>query len=210
MDSSDNSRIERAPARVYLAATLVIFFLSLSAADSVGFVPSYVDGTASNTVSLSDLPELGEEIAVRGILPERISIPVIDLDLPVQNTNSRDVAVLDEALHVGPVRYVDSALLGTPGNMLVFAHSSNLPLVHNQMFKAFNRISELNVGDLITVSGEGEQYLYSVTSVRQTDASEEVIDLSTSHGTKLTLSTCDTLTSKSSRWVVEADFVGTL
>jgi LPXTG-site transpeptidase (sortase) family protein len=203
---------ERPPKRVFLAATLVIFFLSLSAADSVGLVPCYVDGTeCSRSVALRDLPELGEElVAVQGVLPERISIPAIDLELPVQNTPSRDLGVLEEALKDGPVRYMDSALLGERGNMLVFAHSSNLPIVRNQMYKAFNRIHELSAGDIITVSGEGKQYLYSVTSVRQTDANEEIIDLSPSQGTKLTLSTCDTLTSKTSRFVVEADFVGVL
>jgi LPXTG-site transpeptidase (sortase) family protein len=200
------------PVPVFLAATIVIFFLSLSAADSIGFVPCYVDGTeCSRSVALRDLPELGEKLVVsEGVLPERISIPAIALDLLVQNTPSRDLEVLTEALKDGPIRYVDSAELGERGNMLVFAHSSNLPIVYNQMYKAFNRIHELEPGDIITVSGGGKQYLYSVTSVRQTDASEEIIDLSPSVGTKLTLSTCDTLTSKTARFVVEADFLGVL
>ena len=86
---------------------------------------------------------------------------------------------------------------------------ADLKKLSNQMFKAFNHISELQAGDSITVEGkDGKSYIYTVTTVRQTKADEEVINLSTTNGTKLTLSTCDTLTSKSSRFVVEADFVG--
>jgi len=235
---SPNGRArKKTPAPVFVSAAVVIFFLSLSAADSVGFVPYYIDGStrlttggptpaSEHSVALSSLPVLGDlpagqagntppdfstPAATPTAYPDRIVIPSIDLDLPVQNIDSRDTDVLDEALNSGPVRYVDSAKLGERGNMLVFAHSSHLPIVHNKMFQAFNRISELKPGDGIQIKGEdGKTYVYSVTSVRKTDANDTVINLSPTQGTKLTLSTCDTLTSKSSRFVVEADFVGVL
>jgi len=218
------------PFPVFLATTMIIFFSALSAADSIGFVPYYVDGTAPRAavanpiqeLALADLPMLGEPVIresvslaeaaglplPRPVLPERIVIDAIGLELPIQNVDSRDLGVLDIALKKGPVRFVDSALLNVPGNMLVFAHSSHLPTVRNPMFKAFNRLPELSPGDTIVVQGGGKQYLYRVVVVRRTDAGEEVIDLSAAAGTRLTLSTCDTLTSKSSRFVVEAEFVG--
>lgn len=239
---------------VYVATVVIVFFTSLSAADSVGFVPYYIDGTepaphpiaheelapvpeelATENVpiappetfalALDSLPQLGEEqpapsvpvqpvVAapiVGTILPVSLSIPAINLNLPVQNIASRSETALNTALEKGPVRYVDSAKLGGAGNMLIFAHSSHLPVVHNKMYQAFNRLPELAEGDTITVKGaDGLAYLYRVTSVRKADASETMIDLSPSQGTKLTLSTCDTLTSKTSRFVIEADFVGTL
>jgi LPXTG-site transpeptidase (sortase) family protein len=214
---------QKAPAPVFLAATVVIFFLSLSAADSVGFVPCYFDGTpcSSDSVALSNLPELGdtsagivEEERVASSLPKHIVISGIGLDLPVQNPSTRDIAALDEILKDGPARYVDSAKLGEKGNVLVFAHSSHLPVVRNQMYKAFNRIPELKAGDAITLIGEAEgserSYLYNVVSVRQADAEDAIVDLSPTLGSKLTLVTCDTLTGKSARWIVEADFVGVL
>lgn len=208
------------PKRVFFAAVVVVFFSALSAADSIGFVPCQLDGTcseAAKTVTLADLPELGPSISaeqaiipqVETALPERIRIPAIDLDLPVQNIESRDLTVLDEYLKKGPIRYVDSARLGENGNILVFGHSSRLPVVKNQMYKAFNRASELSAGDTITLEGEGKDYLYTVTSVRSVDVSDTTIDLSPTQGTKLTLVTCDTLTGKSARFIIEADFVGT-
>src|SRR3954469_18380407 len=89
------------PFGVFVASTIVIFFLTLSAADSIGFVPNYIDGTApvaenpasdtsdpsSDTLALSKLPELGlpgegevSDPAVATALPTSIEIPAIDLD----------------------------------------------------------------------------------------------------------------------------------
>lgn len=211
------------PKRVFFAAIIVVFFSTLSAADSVGFVPDYIDGSTSLTtsgstplstggtaVALASLPQLGEEIVVKGVLPTRINISAVDLDLPVQNPDTRDLEELDAYLKSGPVRYVDSAKLGEKGNVIIFAHSSNLPIVRNKMFQAFNDIPELKAGDTITLTGEdGTGYLYSVESVTQTTVeSGASIDLSPSQGKKLTLVTCDTLTGKSARYIVEATYVG--
>ena len=222
-----------APAPVFVAATTVIFFLSLSAAESVGLVPCYIDGTecaesrassgvlvrggGPDVVALASLPELGPEpvqseqkinINAPAVLPERIVISAIDLDLPVQNIESKDIYVLYENLKDGPIRYVDSARLGEEGNVLIFGHSSRLPVVKNQMYKAFNRVSELKRGDSITISGGGRKYIYSVVSVDRKDIEDpsSVISLA-KEGKRLTLVTCDTLTGETARFVLEADFV---
>ena len=218
---------EKAPKRVFFAAVVLVFFCMVSAADSVGFVPYYIDGSEPShpdSLSLSELPMLGEEITELSsidvpptlALPSRIKISAIGLDLPVQNPSTRDITALDTLLQKGPARYVDSAQLGEGGNMIIFAHSSHLPVVHNQMYKAFNKIPELKAGDTITLEGGGKEYIYSVTGVRKADASPAVggasdtIDLSPAQGTRLTLVTCDTFTGKSARFILEADFVGSI
>lgn len=215
----------RPPVPVFLATTIVLFVFSLSAAESVGFVPCDVDNTCSSgvsdTIALSSLPELGPEVEsvsqleatsskLEAVLPERIVIPEIDLDLPVQNAPTRDIEELYEYLKGGPVRYIDSARLGEEGNILIFAHTSHLPVVKNQMYKAFNRVPELEPGDTIRISGGGHEYLYSVNSVEQMDIDDptSVISLA-GEGKRLTLVTCDTLTGKSARFVLTADLVGT-
>lgn len=219
----------KAPVPVFLAAAIVIFFLAFTAANSIGFVPYYIDGTSprrSAESAVSDpLPEISGDIptlaslqgAIRpdpepepvepGVEPERLIIQEIGLDLDVSNPQTRDLAALDEVLKDGPARYMDSALLGEKGNVLIFGHSSHLPVVHNAMYKAFNRIPELEDGDLIAVQGGGKEYVYRVTGLKQVDAEEGIIDLGRS-STKLTIVTCDTLTSKSSRFVLEAEFIG--
>lgn len=225
------NRTQKPPFAVFLSATIILFVLTLSVADSLGFVPDYIDGTqsehiatnttADDSLSVSDLPELGEEIvapvpvaaahAAATAKPVSIKIPAIGMDLPVQNPSTRDLSALDTLLQNGPARYVDSAKLGEKGNVIIFAHSSHLPVVHNQMYKAFNRVPELTSGDTITIVGDdGQKYLYSVTSVRKADVNDATIDLSPRIGTKLTLVTCDTLTGKTARFILEADFIGTI
>jgi LPXTG-site transpeptidase (sortase) family protein len=210
---------KKPPFGVFLSAVIVMFFLTLSSADSVGFVPYYIDGSLSpqdQKLALSDLPLLGEaqkEVSKvtekqHTALPERIVIPSISMDLAIQNPSTRDVNILDALLQQGPARYVDSAKLGESGNMIIFAHSSHLPIVHNQMFRAFNRVPELKAGDSINLLAEGKTYIYTVVSVEKADATDTSIDLSKTLGTRLTLVTCDTLTGKSARFILTADFVG--
>jgi LPXTG-site transpeptidase (sortase) family protein len=210
----------RAPVPVYLASTVVIFFLTFSAADSVGFVPCTVDatcdpGSTGASVALSSLPQLGlgaAAAASAGVLPTHISIPSVGIDLPVQNPDITDVDTLDTMLKNGPIRYVNSAKLGVSGNVLIFAHTSHLPIVHNPMFQAFNHIPDLKQGDTISLTGQdGTQYLYSVDGVARADTGDgTTIDLSAVQGKKLTLVTCDTLTGKSARFILTATFVGTV
>ena len=140
--------------------------------------------------------------------PERIIIHSIVVNHPILSPTSTNVEVLDHELLSGTVRYPLSAKLNENGNIFIFGHSSRIAFVKNPMFKAFNRISELREGDTIKVSGGGQAFIYRVTDVRRTDASEAIIDLSPTQGQHLTLSTCDSFTSKTSRFVVEADFVG--
>jgi LPXTG-site transpeptidase (sortase) family protein len=216
---------------VFLACTIILLIFILSAAHSVGFVPDYLDDTAparipaapadapivraAAVVATSSKPAHSPEVyttpSKSSVVPTKIIIPKIGMNLLVQNPESRNLETLDALLQKGPARYVDSAKLGERGNVIIFAHSSNLPVVHNQMFKAFNKVSELKSGDTITLVGDdGMKYLYSVLSVRKADVNDATIDLSPRIGTKLTLVTCDTLTSKSSRFILEADFVGSV
>jgi len=203
------------PVAVFLATTVVMFVLTLSAADSVGFVPCQIDNTCSDTsVALSSLPQLGvsanTDTSSQGTLPTEIKIPSVGIDLPVQNPSTTDVDALDALLNKGPARYVSSAELGTQGNVLIFAHSSHLPIVTNKMFQAFNQIPNVNPGASIEIDGaDGKAYLYSVDSVVKADTQTgATIDLSPTQGKKLTLVTCDTLTGTSARFILTAHFVG--
>lgn len=217
------------PLSVFLATTFVLFFCTLSAADSVGFVPCQIDGTCAPRVTLSDLPELGEEqtmvftapamptsepieqAPVVSVFPKHIRISAIDLDLPIQNTTATDFAALDILLQKSPVRHALSGKLGESRNMIIFGHSSHLPVIHNQMYKAFNRVPELVAGDSIEIDGEdGITYLYSVIRVEQEDEKNFKENLLGSPDKKLYIVTCDTLTGKSARYILEAELIGTL
>ena len=226
---------KKPPFPVFLASFVLLFFCSLSVADSIGFVPDYIDGSApsdgaqaespvapdnssAQTVPLTSLPQLGDttkfpsvSTLATGIRPTRILIPAVHMNLPVQNPSTTDVDALDALLKAGPAHYINSADLGQAGNLIIFAHSSHLPVVINKMFQAFNNIPNLKSGDAITLVGsDGRDYNYEVVSVVKASVNDgTTIDTSPTHGTNLTLVTCDTLTGVSARFILTATFIGT-
>ena len=140
-------------------------------------------------------------------LPVRIVARDIGLDQSVSNPVSTDIGVLDRALLKGGVRYPTSAQLGISGTVLIFGHSSYLPVVRNQAYKAFDGIQDLKPSQTISVYSGTTEYRYAVTGVKVADANKDVVELP-QDGKHLTLVTCDSFGSKSNRFVVTADFVG--
>ncbi|MHB8860324.1 MAG: sortase [Minisyncoccota bacterium] len=139
--------------------------------------------------------------------PVAISIPTIDLAATIANPTTTDATVLDQALLKGAVRYPTSAQLGEMGNVVLFGHSSYLPIVGNQAYKTFDGIQKLVAGDTITVYSVDAVYTYRVRSVtKESAASDAGIDLAVA-GKELTLVTCNSFATKSDRFIVRADFV---
>ena len=140
-------------------------------------------------------------------LPVNIEIPAINLSASIANPITTNIEVLDRDLLSGAVRYPTSAKLGEKGNVVLFGHSSYLPVVGNQAYKTFNGIQKLVAGDIVTVSSSGTAYTYRVRAVaKESAASDAGIDLAVS-GRVLTLATCDSFGKKTDRFVVTADFV---
>src|SRR3989338_8162869 len=138
-------------------------------------------------------------------IPLRIVAKSIGLDKTIANPNSTDVETLDIALLGGTVRYPTSARLGEEGTGLIFGHSSYLPIVRNQNYKAFNGIQKLTAGETVSVYSATAEYRYTVTGVRLANATEDVVELPAA-GKFLTLVTCDSFGTKSDRFVVTAQF----
>jgi LPXTG-site transpeptidase (sortase) family protein len=151
--------------------------------------------TEGESVS-ADIPEL----------PVKIEIPKIKLSVNIINPTTTSIEVLDKNLLLGAVRYPTSAELGEQGNVVLFGHSSYLPVVRNPAFKAFNDIQKLREGDTVIVYSSGTAYTYRVKSFMKQSANDGVIPLSVP-GKQLTLSTCDSFGAKTDRFVVVADFV---
>ncbi len=141
------------------------------------------------------------------VLPKSIKIPSIGLFVSVSNPNTTNIKLLDKALLNGAVRYPLSAPLGVSGNVIIFGHSSYLPIVYNQVYKTFNGIQKLKQGEKVFVSSEKVTYVYSVDKVSKESAKSGAIPLLVS-GSILTLSTCNSFGTKSDRFVVVAHLVG--
>lgn len=164
--------------------------VSLAATVATESTPSHVQQASTTT------PEL----------PVKIAIPAISLTASILNPDTTNVERLDQALLSGAVRYPTSAKLGQVGNVVLFGHSSYLPIVGNQAYKTFDGIQKLKSGDAITVYSSGTAYTYAVRSVTKADANSDGVPLAVS-GKELTLATCDSFSTKNTRFIVVADFV---
>lgn len=143
-------------------------------------------------------------------LPVRIVAPAIGMDNNVLNPESSDIAALDAALLKGAVRSPDSSLLGAEGTVLIFGHSSYLPIVRNQNYKVFNNIKKLKEGDIVSVMSDTAEYRYKVKSVTTdtADADQVLWVELPKEGSNLMLVTCDSFGKKSNRFIVTAEFQG--
>lgn len=201
------SAFERAYAKKwsFLALFTFVYFLTLVMLSVMGVSPlspqfATTPGVPSGAIT---------EPVAEGELPLGIEIPSIGIKASVANPASSDIGTLDKALLGGAVRYPGSGIPGEEGNVLMFGHSSHLPVVHNQAYKAFNDIQNLKEGAPIYVVGETKVYVYAVETVSQANTSTGEIPLAVS-GAKLTLATCDNFGSKSDRFIVTAKLVSIL
>ncbi|MBU6323452.1 MAG: sortase [Patescibacteria group bacterium] len=216
----------------FLAAFLLVFFGSFSALLSVDFIPESAEPAPAQaaqsavqptvTLSASPLvaaaaPAAGAAAATQdapaaqyvpqyGELPVSMTIPAINLTAMIANPSTTAIDTLDADLLHGAVRYPTSAPLGVDGNIILFGHSSYLPIVHNLAYKTFDGIQNLKAGDRITLYSADTTYVYSVRSVSKESSTDAAIPLSVT-GKVLTLSTCNSFGAKTDRFVVAADFV---
>lgn len=185
----------------FLSVALLVFLGSVFALWRLDFLP---EAKTSDRAITARPAQVSAAVAE---LPMKIEIPSIDLSATIANPETTDIPTLDHALLSGAVRYPTSGKLGQDNtNVVLFGHSSYLPIVHNQAFKAFNGIQKLHTGDSIIVYSSGTAYTYVVKSVSKESANDAGIPLVVT-GRQLTLATCDSFAKKSDRFVVVADFV---
>lgn len=186
---------------------LGVSFLSFTALYLLGVVPDELrvldDKLPPPAPLATTTPGSGGSVVAD--LPERIVIDKIGIDTPVQNPDATDDKTLNAELLKGAVRYPGSGTLGK-GNMFLFGHSTGIRVVNNQAYKAFNRLRELRLGDVIRIQSGTKEYNYKVTSVSLVDSDAKLVDF-TRKADMVTLSTCNVFGEKQERFVVEAIFV---
>jgi len=193
---------------VFLGIFAVVFLASIGVLKQLDLLPEVVvaGATPSTTLTASPLVALTVQ-AVVPELPTKVEIPAINLTTTVENPTTTNIEALDELLLKGSVRYPTSAKLGEVGNLVLFGHSSYLPVVLNQAYKTFNGIQKLVAGDVVIVYSTRTAYTYRVRSVAKESVTNDAgIDLAVT-GRVLTLATCDSFGAKADRFVVTADFV---
>ena len=175
--------------------------------DRLDLLPTIVTRAEASTPIVTVSTNLNKEILAIPELPTKIEIKAIGLSTVVVNPATTDITILDKELLNGAVRHPSSARLGEKGNVVLFGHSSYLPIVNNQAYKTFNGIQKLEVGDIVIVYASDTAYTYKVRSVAKENAKDNsVISLSTDSKI-LTLVTCNSFGTKEDRFIVIADFV---
>ncbi len=194
---------------VFFAIVLISYGI-LYSIDFIPEAPSEESVTPEVTVVARPTfePETTPEVAQSEVAryPERIIIEKLDIDVEVLNPAGASITELDAALLEGAVRHPESADFKNKGTMFLFGHSSYLPTVHNQNFKAFNGIQKLVWGDVVIVRSEDREYRYRVERVYKTEASDTEVTLDHSES-RLILVTCNSFGSKDDRFVLEASLL---
>ncbi len=190
----------------FLAVSFAVFLTGASMLAIFNLLPS-VRTVPTVVLVASPVVATSAVSAVSAEEPVRIEIAKIGLATTIANPTTTNIETLDTYLLKGAVRYPTSAKLGEKGNVVLFGHSSYLPIVGNQAYKTFNGIQKLVAGDTITVASDTTVYTYRVrTMEKESAASDAGISLIT-EGRVLTLATCNSFGAKSDRFIVTADFV---
>ncbi len=183
--------------------TLVVNNEVVETVSTVGAVVLATDGASDSTATTV----AGNVVySSETELPVRIVATDVGIDTVVLAPEEADIASLDTALLSGAVYYPGSGMLGQNANVLIFGHSSHLPVVYNKAYKAFNELNKLSVGDTIDVYSATHRYVYSVNEVFLSDAGDAEVSFDASEPS-LTLVTCNNFGAKEERWVVIATLV---
>jgi len=169
-----------------------------------------IDSAAAVSPIVALIEPVASPAQSAGELPIKIVIADASVSSSVSNPRSQAISVLDQALLSGALRYPTSALLGVPGTVLIFGHSSYLQNVHNPAYRTFDGVQNLSKGAIIQIYSADAEYRYAVRSIRVVnvnDDTENNIPLP-SDAPHLVIVTCDTFASASDRFVLDADFVG--
>lgn len=150
----------------------------------------------------------GSTIPAAALATPEIIVSRLSINAPIIEPKSSDFNVLNSALAKGVVHYPGSAVPGEVGNVFLFGHSSGLKVIHNKAYAVFNRLREVESGEIIRIRYAGREYWYRVGRTYVKDADDARIDLSSASGKKmLTLSTCKLFGGEDERFIVEAEFV---
>lgn len=193
---------------IFLASmTLAILTITYTILLLVGLTPREFAG--SGNIFQVEAPSESEYNQIikntdKNFIPQKIEIPKIGVSSTVQFPSNVTVPSLDAALSKGAVYYPGSGTLQA-GNMFLFGHSTNWKVVNNQSYRTFNDLEKLIPGDEVILTSGGQQYVYTVLTVRHAPDNDVRVNFNTG-GRTLTISTCDTFGKKQDRWVVDAEF----
>ncbi|HSX42052.1 MAG TPA: sortase [Candidatus Saccharimonadales bacterium] len=186
---------------IYLLALFVFFFYALNYAAYFKRFQYAVEAKPIQKIAIAPPP------APAAPLPDyapEVDIPKINVSAPLLVNVS--VADMLSQLTSGVVQYLDTALPGQTGNMVLVGHSSNFPWIHSQYNTVFALVDKLSAGDQIIVPFHAQKYVYEVTSSKIVKPTDLAV-LNKTDTPTLTLLTCYPVGTTRSRYIVLAKLV---
>jgi LPXTG-site transpeptidase (sortase) family protein len=136
------------------------------------------------------VPALAVATATQVIPAENtITIPKLNIHVPVQYEPSIQEAAIQTALQSGVVHYGNTALPGTAGNVAIFGHSSNDWWEAGNYKFVFVLLDKLSPGDQVSIDFNSKRYIYEVTGSKIVEPTDVAV-LNPTPTPTLSLITC--------------------
>lgn len=191
------------------AGALVVLLILFLQYNRLIFAPimAYVSPGNSEDTGISALdPTITTAVGA----DNRLIIPKLNVDVPINFGISNDTDTINMAMENGVAQFSipgASAMPGEIGNLVITGHSAGDIYSNNQYKFIFSGLERLNAGDLIYIDYQGTRYTYSVTkkdTVEPTDVAALVYETTKP---MLTLITCTPLGTSRYRLLVTAEQV---
>lgn len=140
----------------------------------------------------------------------RLIIPKLNVDVPVNFGISNDTDTINMAMENGVAQFSipgASAMPGEIGNLVITGHSAGDIYSNNQYKFIFSGLERLNAGDLVYIDYNGTRYTYSVTKKETVEPTNVAALVYETSKPMLTLITCTPLGTSRYRLLVTAEQV---
>lgn len=191
------------------AGALVVLIVLFLQYNRLIFAPimAYVSPGNSDDTGISALdPTIST--AVSG--DNRLIIPKLNVDVPVNFGISNDTATINMAMENGVAQFSipgASAMPGQIGNLVITGHSAGDIYSNNQYKFIFSGLERLAAGDLVYIDYQGTRYTYSVTKQEVVEPTNVAALVYETSKPMLTLITCTPLGTSRYRLLVTAEQV---
>ena len=203
--ASHNRKIKRyIPIIAGLTAILVILFLQynrLIFAPIMAYVsPGNSDDNGITALDPTVTTAVGQD--------NRLMIPKLNVDVPVNFNIPNDEASINNAMENGVAQFSipgANAMPGEIGNLVITGHSAGDIYSNNQYKFIFSGLERLSVGDLVYIDYQGTRYTYSITGFKTVEPSDVAALVYETNKPMLTLITCTPLGTARYRLLVSAE-----
>lgn len=191
------------------AGALVVILILFLQYNRLIFAPIMAYVSPGNSED-SGISALDPTIATAVGADNRLIIPKLNVDVPVNFGIANDTDTINMAMENGVAQFSipgASAMPGEIGNLVITGHSAGDIYSNNQYKFIFSGLERLNAGDLIYIDYKGTRYTYSVTKKETVEPSNVAALVYETDKPMLTLITCTPLGTSRYRLLVTAEQV---